>query len=71
MEDRLECQISPLIKYRRNQNYEVNILNDKAELYEKIMPVKMLVIVNIDCKHYASTCTYCLTQGICFICSHI
>ena len=32
MEDRLGCQISPLVKYRRNQNYEVNILNNKAEL---------------------------------------
>jgi len=40
---------------------------EKAELSEKIMSVKLLVIVIIDFKHYPST--YCLMQGSCFICS--
>ena len=47
-----------------NQNirshYDVIISNDKAEHYEKIVSVKVLVIVIIDC----------LMQGICFICGN-
>ena len=35
--------------------------NEKAELYEKIVPVKLLVIVIIVFKRYPST--YCLMQG--------
>jgi len=38
-----------------------------VELYEKIMSVKLLVIVIIVFKRYP--CTYCLTQDGCFICS--
>jgi len=37
------------------------MLNDKAELYEKTVSVKLLVIVIIDLKQYPST--YCLMQG--------
>jgi len=33
-------------------HYEVNISKDKAELYEKIMSVKLSVIVIIDFKRY-------------------
>ena len=42
--------------------------NDKAELYEKIVHVKLLVIVIIVFKLYSST--YCLMQASCFICSN-
>jgi len=45
----------------------MSLRNDQAELYEKIMSVKLLVIVTIVFKHYPST--YCLMQGRCFICS--
>jgi len=37
--------------------------NDKAKLYEKIVSVKVLVIVIADFKRYPST-------GRCFICSN-
>ena len=43
------------------------MLNDMAELYEKIVSVRLLVIVIIDFKRYPST--YSLMQGRCFICS--
>ena len=46
---------------------QVNIWNDKAELYEKIVSVNLLVIDIIDCKLYTSR--YCLMQGSCAICS--
>jgi len=36
-------------------HYTVNISNDKAELYEEIVSVKLLVIVIIVFKHYSST----------------
>jgi len=49
-------------------HYEVDISNDKAELYEKLVPVKLLVIVVIYFKRYQSA--YCLIQGNCFICSN-
>ena len=39
----------------------------KAELYVKIVSVKLLVIVMIDFKHFPST--DCLMQGWCVICS--
>ena len=39
--------------------------NDKAKLYEKIVSVKLLVIVIADFKRYPST--YCLMTGRCFI----
>jgi len=42
-------------------HYKVNLSNDKAELYEKIMSVKFLVIVIINFKRYSRT--YCLMQG--------
>ena len=45
--------------------FKVDISNDKAELYEKIVSVKLLVIVIIYFKRYPST--YCLMQGRCFI----
>jgi len=48
-------------------HYEVNISNDKAELYEKILSVKLFVIVIIDFKRYPSTNGS--MQGGCFICS--
>jgi len=35
--------------------------NDKVKLYEKIVSVKVLLIVIIDFKRYP--CTYCLMQG--------
>ena len=38
-----------------------------AELYQKIVSVKLLVIVIIVFKGYPRT--YCLMQGSCFICS--
>jgi len=47
-----------------HSQYEVNISNDKAELYEKIVSVKVLVIVIIDFK--SNTSTYCLMHGRCF-----
>ena len=47
---------------------KVNISNDKAELYEEILSVKVLVIVVIDFKRYPST--YCLMQGRFFDCSN-
>jgi len=46
----------------------VNISNDTAELYEKIVSVKLLVIVIIVFKSYPST--YCLIRGRCVICSN-
>ena len=49
--------------------YKVNISNDKPELYEKSVSVKLLVIVIVVFKRYPST--YCLMQGSCFICSNI
>ena len=52
-----------------HSHYEVNISNDKAELYEKIVSVKVLAIVIIDFK--SCTSTYCLMQGRCFICSNL
>jgi len=48
--------------------YDVNISNDKAELCEEIMSVKLFVIVIIDFKRYLST--YCLMQGSCLVCSN-
>ena len=42
-------------------HYEINMLNDKAKLCEKTVPVKLLVNVIIDLKQYPST--YCLMQG--------
>ena len=50
-------------------HYEVDISNDKAELYAKIVSVKLLVTVIIDFERYPST--YCLKQGRCFICSDL
>jgi len=44
-----------------HSHYKVNISNDKAVLYEKIMSVKFLVIVIIVFKHYPGT--YCSMQG--------
>jgi len=52
----------------RSYYYDVNISNDKAELYEEIMSVKLFVIVIIDFKRYLSTC--CLMQGSCLVCSN-
>ena len=49
-------------------HYEVNISNDKAEVYEKIMSAKLLVILILVFKHYPSI--YCLTQCRCAICSN-
>ena len=43
------------------------MLNDMAELYEKIVSVRLLVIVIIYFKRYPST--YSLMQGRCFICN--
>jgi len=40
-----------------------------AELYEKILFVKLFVIVIIDSNRYPST--YCLMQGSCFIYSNL
>ena len=42
-------------------HYEVNISNDKAELYEKIVFVKLLAIFVIVFQRYPST--YYLMQG--------
>jgi len=50
-------------------HYKVNISNDKAELYEKIVYVKLLVIVIIVFKRYPRTC--CLMHGRCFICTNL
>jgi len=50
--------------YNIRCHYEVNTSNDKAELYEKIVSVKLLIIVIIDFKSYHIT--YCLMQGRCF-----
>jgi len=44
-----------------HSHYKVNISNDKAVLYEKIMSVEFLVIVIIVFKHYPGT--YCSMQG--------
>ena len=49
--------------------YKVNISNDKAELYEKSVSVKLLVIVIVVFKRYPST--YCLMQGSCVICGNL
>jgi len=46
-------------------HYKINVSNDKAELCEEIVSIKLLVIVIIVFKHYSST--YCLMQGSCFI----
>ena len=47
--------------YNICNHYEVNISNDKAELYEKTVSDELLVIVIILFKRYPST--YCLMQG--------
>jgi len=45
-----------------------SISNDSVELYEKIMSVKLLLIVIIVSKRYRSR--YSLMQGSCFICNN-
>jgi len=52
-----------------HSHYEVNISSDKAELYEKIVSIKLLVIVIKDDKRYPSI--FCFMQGRCFIFSNI
>ena len=50
-------------------HYKVNIIsNNKVEFYEKIVYLKLLVIVIIYFKRYPNT--YCLMRGNCFICSN-
>ena len=46
-------------------HYEVNISNDKSELYEKIVSIKLMVIFLNDFLRFPSTT--CLKQGCCFI----
>jgi len=51
-----------------HRHYKVNISNDKAELYQKIVSLKLLIIAIINFKRYPST--YCLMQGSCLICTN-
>jgi len=62
----LTCIVTLLFFDDLCSHYKANISNDKAELYEKIVSVKLLVIVIKVFKRYPST--YCIMQGSCFIC---
>ena len=56
-----ELNLAHMTNKNIRSHNEVNITNDKVELCETVMSVKLLVIVIIDFKRYSST--YCLMQG--------